>query len=194
MVSIINGERPSRPPHTGLTDELWELTQHCWDGDQRKRPHMWEVLEVLNLISCPTHRDTPPQLEESNNPTTDYQPPPPETPGELLPAATDGLAPPSVVQHSPEFEPSGKAPKHFAETYYLCLEPSDDEVYHPCPEEYNPLTREADLPIEECQLLEKLFGHEILKSHAHCLSGKIWQGFIDSLDEVGRSNTQPYQY
>ena len=181
MVSIINGERPPRPPHTGLTDELWELVKHCWDGDQRKRPHMWEVLEVLNSISCPTHRHMHPQLEESNHPATGCRPLLPETTGELLPVVTDGLAP-------PELEPSGEVPKPFPEMYHLCPEPSDNEVYHSCPEEYNPLTREADFPIEECQLLEKLFGHEILGPRAHYISGKIWQGFVDSLDEVGRSS------
>jgi len=145
-------------------DGLWELVQHCWDDDQRKRPHMWEVLEVLNSISCPQH-------EGSNCPATERQPPLPKTPDKLLFAG--GLA-------SPESEPSGKTPNRFA------------EMYHPCPEEYHPLTREADLPIEACQLLERLFSHEILKPRAHRLSEKVWRGFIDSLDEVGRPGIHTY--
>ena len=42
MSAIVGGERPSRPTHPALTDELWMLAQRCWDQDTRRRPNaLW---------------------------------------------------------------------------------------------------------------------------------------------------------
>ena len=38
MLAIIDGERPPRPTHPVLTDELWALTQRCWDQEPHLRP------------------------------------------------------------------------------------------------------------------------------------------------------------
>ena len=48
VVAIMNGERPPRPTHLALTDELWELIQRCWNEDRDERPRMLEVLQTLN--------------------------------------------------------------------------------------------------------------------------------------------------
>ncbi|KAF9643165.1 kinase-like protein [Thelephora ganbajun] len=44
MLAIISGERPSRPTHPTLTDELWALTQRCWDRKAYLRPQLLEIL------------------------------------------------------------------------------------------------------------------------------------------------------
>ena len=51
LLAITRGERPPRPTHTNFTDELWELTQRCWDRDPRSRPEVSELLEVLRNSS-----------------------------------------------------------------------------------------------------------------------------------------------
>jgi hypothetical protein len=48
MLAIMRGERPPRPTHQALTNELWALTQHCWDQDPHVRPEMSKALKVLN--------------------------------------------------------------------------------------------------------------------------------------------------
>ena len=47
MLAIMRGERPPRPTHPTLTDELWALAQHCWDQDPYLRPEVSKVLKVL---------------------------------------------------------------------------------------------------------------------------------------------------
>ena len=47
MMVIMRGDRPPRPSHLTLTDELWELVQQCWNQDPRKRPPMPKVLQAL---------------------------------------------------------------------------------------------------------------------------------------------------
>ena len=41
--SIIGGERPPRPTHPALTDELWALTQRCWDQEPQLRPPVLRI-------------------------------------------------------------------------------------------------------------------------------------------------------
>ena len=48
MLAIMRGERPPRPTHPALTDELWVLTQRCWNQDPHLRPEISKVLKVLN--------------------------------------------------------------------------------------------------------------------------------------------------
>lgn len=51
MLEIIGGERPSRPAHPALTNQLWVLVQKCWDQDPQLRPEITEVLQVLPVLS-----------------------------------------------------------------------------------------------------------------------------------------------
>ena len=48
MLAIMRGERPQRPIHSALTNELWALTQRCWNQDPHLRPEIPKVLKVLN--------------------------------------------------------------------------------------------------------------------------------------------------
>ena len=41
--AIIGGDRPSRPIHSDLTDELWKLIQRCWDQEADQRPRALRV-------------------------------------------------------------------------------------------------------------------------------------------------------
>ena len=43
-VGIISGKRPPRPIHPSLTDDLWEITERCWDQDPQRRPEISEVV------------------------------------------------------------------------------------------------------------------------------------------------------
>jgi len=57
--AIMGGERPPRPTHSTLTDELWELMQRCWAQDPRLRPEMSQVVRDLHgqlAPPCPTIR------------------------------------------------------------------------------------------------------------------------------------------
>ena len=47
MLAIVWGRRPSRPSHPALTDELWTLTQQCWDQEVRRRPQVSQILRGL---------------------------------------------------------------------------------------------------------------------------------------------------
>jgi len=47
MVAIMDGKRPPRPTHQAFTDQLWQLTQRCWDQNPHSRPEVSEVLKVL---------------------------------------------------------------------------------------------------------------------------------------------------
>ena len=48
MLAIMRGERPPRPTHPALTDELWALTRRCWDQIPHLRPEISQVLNLLN--------------------------------------------------------------------------------------------------------------------------------------------------
>ena len=50
-VLAIAGERPPRPTHPTLTDELWVLTQRCWGQEAHLRPKAPEVLRILHGLS-----------------------------------------------------------------------------------------------------------------------------------------------
>ena len=54
MLSMAQGERPPRPTHPTLTENLWTLMQRCWDHDPHSRPEVSEVLQVLlsPSVSC----------------------------------------------------------------------------------------------------------------------------------------------
>ena len=50
-VRVLSGKRPDRPKNPGLTDELWDLIQRCWEGDPLRRPESSEVVSHLRLAS-----------------------------------------------------------------------------------------------------------------------------------------------
>jgi len=52
-VEVLSGNRPERPSDPNLTDDLWDLTEHCWDQDPHRRPEVSEV--VLRLRGPFTH-------------------------------------------------------------------------------------------------------------------------------------------
>jgi hypothetical protein len=52
MVSILQSKRPERPEHPTFTEELWSLTQRCWDDAQDSRPQATEVLGTLEVLTC----------------------------------------------------------------------------------------------------------------------------------------------
>ena len=45
--AVLEGKRPSRPTHNTFTDNLWMLTNRCWDQEPKLRPEMTEVLQIL---------------------------------------------------------------------------------------------------------------------------------------------------
>ena len=47
MVAIGGGKRPTRPAHPAITEELWELIQHCWNHDPDSRPEAAEAAQIL---------------------------------------------------------------------------------------------------------------------------------------------------
>ena len=49
----MRGERPPRPTHPALTDELWALMRRCWDQQLSSRPEMAEVLRILDTPLAP---------------------------------------------------------------------------------------------------------------------------------------------
>jgi hypothetical protein len=46
-VAIMQGNRPPRPTHQAFSDELWTLTQRCWDQESSLRPEVAEVFQAL---------------------------------------------------------------------------------------------------------------------------------------------------
>ena len=51
MLAITRGERPPRPAHPTFTENLWKLTQRCWDNDPHLRPEASEVFKALRTPS-----------------------------------------------------------------------------------------------------------------------------------------------
>ncbi|KAF9789491.1 kinase-like protein, partial [Thelephora terrestris] len=49
MVIILRGERPPRPTHQELTNDLWKIIQRCWKRDPPLRPEVSEILNVLGV-------------------------------------------------------------------------------------------------------------------------------------------------
>ena len=45
--AIKAGKRPIRPTHQAFTNELWALTEHCWDPVPELRPEISAVFETL---------------------------------------------------------------------------------------------------------------------------------------------------
>ena len=54
MLRIIDGVRPLKPIFVitrGYTEDLWELTTHCWNQDLFERPPVDQVLEALDVAA-----------------------------------------------------------------------------------------------------------------------------------------------
>lgn len=66
MTAIIGGKRPPRPTHPSFTDELWKLTEQCWDQDRRSRPRTMEVLLSLTplVYERRSHSGSPPVIAD----------------------------------------------------------------------------------------------------------------------------------
>jgi serine/threonine protein kinase len=58
-VNVLSGNRPERPTHPSLTDNLWDLTEHCWNHDPRRRLEISEVVLRLRATSTPQRDDGP---------------------------------------------------------------------------------------------------------------------------------------
>ena len=52
MRSIMAGGRPRRPDHPGFTEQIWALTQRCWDKEAESRPEIQEVVKALGKPSA----------------------------------------------------------------------------------------------------------------------------------------------
>ena len=66
ILLIIDGERPSRPTCSTLTDDVWALIERCWSQDPQTRPGIREVLQDLasNLLrSLRQYTEFLPELE-----------------------------------------------------------------------------------------------------------------------------------
>ena len=59
MLAVVGGERPPRPTHPTLTDDLWALIQQCWDKDARLRPRMLQILRGLWVSIPELHMRSP---------------------------------------------------------------------------------------------------------------------------------------
>ncbi|KAF9646908.1 kinase-like protein, partial [Thelephora ganbajun] len=55
IYDIINGVRPSRPTHPTFTEDLWTLTQRCWDHNPHLRPEASEILQILLTPASVSH-------------------------------------------------------------------------------------------------------------------------------------------
>ena len=51
LQAVLRGDRPSRPEHPSCTDNLWALTQRCWDQDPHLRPEILEVSQTFSSVS-----------------------------------------------------------------------------------------------------------------------------------------------
>ena len=57
-VGILLGNRPARPTHPCLANDLWEMTERCWNQDPQHRPEISEVVLCLRaVISVSGHSD-----------------------------------------------------------------------------------------------------------------------------------------
>lgn len=50
-VGVSLGKRPERPSHPSFTDNLWDLTEHCWSQKPQHRPEISRVIPRLRATS-----------------------------------------------------------------------------------------------------------------------------------------------
>ena len=73
MCAILEGVRPPRPSNykaIGLTDEIWDLVQACWDPDRGTRPLIKEVVERVGNAAASWRTLIPPSGRVSGEPTS----------------------------------------------------------------------------------------------------------------------------
>lgn len=56
-VNILAGRRPERPTHPNLTEDVWDLTQRCWNQNPKQRPEISEIIFCLQSIHNPQNVD-----------------------------------------------------------------------------------------------------------------------------------------
>jgi len=78
-VDVLSGNRPERPAHPNLTDDIWNLTEQCWDHDWHRRPDISEVISRLRIPLAPQYDD-----EIPDDTTLGSVPQREPSPGELL--------------------------------------------------------------------------------------------------------------
>ncbi|KAF9785442.1 kinase-like domain-containing protein [Thelephora terrestris] len=64
VYSIIGGSRPTKPGNAtkiGLSDQLWEFLEACWQGDRTLRPQMQEVEVEVGKAAAPSETHMPPR-------------------------------------------------------------------------------------------------------------------------------------
>lgn len=49
-LAVLGGRRPVRPSAVNFTDQLWALTQKCWNAEPDKRPKIAEVLIIVSAF------------------------------------------------------------------------------------------------------------------------------------------------
>jgi len=57
VMDVLSGNRPDRPTDLNLSDDLWDLTEQCWNHDPRRRPEISEVVPRLRTLSSHTDLD-----------------------------------------------------------------------------------------------------------------------------------------
>ena len=51
---VLNNKRPQRPQNReilGLSEDIWMLTERCWDGNPSIRPHITDILTLFEAAS-----------------------------------------------------------------------------------------------------------------------------------------------
>jgi len=54
-VGVLAGNRPTRPMHMNLTNNLWEMIKRCWSQNPQKRPEISEVVLCLRATLALRH-------------------------------------------------------------------------------------------------------------------------------------------
>jgi len=67
-VGVLSGNRPARPVHSSLTDDLWDLTKRCWNQDPKLRPEIAEVVLCLQVASKETDDTTLGSVQRQGSP------------------------------------------------------------------------------------------------------------------------------
>jgi len=54
-VGVLSGNRPARPTHPSLTNNLWKMIERCWNQNLKKRPRISEVVFCLQTTFALRH-------------------------------------------------------------------------------------------------------------------------------------------
>ena len=128
MLAIMRGKRPPRPHDPAFTDDLWELTQDCWNQDPRLRPEISEVLQTLHGLLAPSTTTYYRRLRRPNQ----YPPlpaplpplPPPRRPVPKpwsFPSLPSPPSPPFAPTHRPAPAPSSPTSDPHSQAWKLLI-------------------------------------------------------------------------